>query len=339
MGDCFLALALGLILGCSPRKDNAPPADQVRDGLSAALPPYLAVSGVETEAIPVGPDQAKVNAKVIVAPKETLYVPDRRIPGDPSLLLIKPVQAAGGKITLYGSLQAQRTLDHWTLGAPEFPDGFEQLGRPRSAFGSQCFVTNSPEAAAAIRALSDHADELERQMQARQEKERQARQVEVEQKQREEQAERQARQAEIEQKQREEQAAKDRLLHATAPGTRYLGTLTDPSAGVSQRLRLTFTEQQGLLLRAEATNPDQPADHRLLSGELVPSAKRSDASYAPPTYPVQLRATPGQQPAAKGRWNFYCQQGPLSLVPNEQGGLEGEAVVFRRYLVRLQREP
>ncbi len=320
-GVCFLSLALGLILGCSPRKDNAPPSSQVHDALTATLPPYLTMSTVETESIPTGPDQAKVNCKVTVSPKETLYAPDRRVPGDPSILLIKTVQAADGKVTLYGSLQAQRTLDRWTLAAPVFPDGFEQLGRPRSAFGAQCFVTNTPEAAAAIKALNDHADEQERQMKDRQEKERQAQQ------------------AETEQTQREEQAAKDRLLRATAPGTRYLGTLTDPSTAVSQRLRLTFTEQQGLLVRAEATNPDQPADRRSLSGELVPEAKRIDAPYATKSYPIQLSATGGQQAAAKGRWNFYCHQGPLSLVPDDQGGLEGEAVIFQRYVVHLQREP
>ena len=119
---------------------------QVRDALSATLPPYLAMGEVETEAIPTAPDQAKVNVKVVISPKETLYAPDRRVPGDPSILLIKPVQVAGGKVTLYGFVQAQRTLDRWTLAAPVFPDGFEALGRPRSAFGAECFVTNSPEA-------------------------------------------------------------------------------------------------------------------------------------------------------------------------------------------------
>lgn len=318
----FVVPGLVLSLGsCSPRNDKAPPSEQVRDALSAVLPPFLAVAGVETEAIPLGPDLAKVNVKVNVSPKETLYVPDRRIPGDPSLLLIKPVQTGGGKVTLYGSVQAQRALDRWTLAEPVFSDGFEQLGRPRNAFGAECFVSNTPEAAAAIKALNDHTDELERQMRARQEKERQARQ------------------AEAERRQRERQASLDKLTRAAAPGTHYLGTLTEPSGGVSQRLRLTFTERQGTLLRAEATDPDQPADHRLLAGELVLAAEHDDVSATDGNYPIQLSATTGRQEAAKGRWNFYTGQGPLRLRPNDQGGLEGEAVIFQPYVVRLQREP
>ncbi len=169
--------ALALCLGCSPHQTDAPPADQVRAAFAAALPAYLAVTEVETETLPTAADQAKVNAKVTVAPKDTLYVNDRRIPGDPSILLIKPAQAAGAKVTLYGSLQAQHALDRWTLSAPEFPNDLASLGQPRSAFGVQCFVAGSPEAAAAIKALQDHADALEREMQARQEKERQAKQA------------------------------------------------------------------------------------------------------------------------------------------------------------------
>ena len=329
VGACLLAGWLGLLVGgCSPHKNDAPPADQVRAALTATLPPYLAVDAVETEAIPTAADQAKVNAKVTVTPKETLYVNDRRIPGDPSILLIKPAQAAGAKVTLYGSLQAQRTLDRWTLTPAEFSSGLNGFGQPRSAFGIQCFVAGSPEAAAATKALQEHADELERQAQARQEKERQAKQ------------------AQVEQAQREAQAAEERLLRATAPGSRYLGTVTNPTTSHSQRLRLAFTEQRGTLLRAEATDPDRPADHRPLAGELVP--RRADVSTDAPddptdqkTYPIQLTATAdGKQETVNGRGSLYWgQSGPVRLRPNDQGGLEGEAVVFGRLVIRLQREP
>ncbi len=124
-----------------------------------------------------------------------------------------------------------------------------------------------------------------------------------------------------------------------------MGTLTDPSTGRSQHLRVTFTSQEGTLLRAEATAPDRPADHRPLSGELVPPRIDADPDAPDPnntkTYPVQLSASAdGKQETLNGRWGLYWGGGgPVRLRPTDQGGLEGEAIVFGRYLVHLQREP
>ena len=328
VGSRLAALVLGLAwgAGCSPHKPDAPPADQIRDAFGAALPPYLAVAALDTETIPTGPDQAKVNAKVTVTPKEALYLPERRVPGDPSLLLLKSAQTAGAKTTLYGFVAAQRTLDRWTLSVPQFTDGLESFGRPRNAFGPQSFVAGTPEATAAIQALNEHAETLERERQIREDKERQARQ------------------AQVEQTQREAQALKERLLRATAPGTRYLGTLTNPYTHRTQRLRLSFTEQTGTLLRAEVTNPDQPADHRPLTGELVLSsepANPANPAAAAKVYPVQLSAgAVGKQETINGRWGLYWGAGgPLRLAPTDEGGLEGEAVIFQTFGVRLQPEP
>jgi len=41
-----------------------------------------------------------------------------------------------------------------------------------------------------------------------------------------------------------------------------------------QRVKLTFTEQKGLLIRVEAINPDRTGDRREFTGELIVSPKK-----------------------------------------------------------------
>ena len=318
----LLALFLG---GCTPRQKNAPSTEQVRDAVSAALPPFLSITDCETESLVTGAEAVQVNFKATVTPKETLYAADRTLPGDPSIMLIKPVQAAGTKKTLYGSLQARRVVDRWTLDTPEFTDdGAAHLGNPRGSFADRSYVTGSPEAAQAIRELNAHAEQLDRERKDREEKERQARQ------------------AQADEHQRQEQAARDKLLQATAPGTRYLGTITNPSSARSQRLRLTFGAQNGLGIQVEASNPDRPADRRTFLGEVVLAPQRNDAfTAAQHAYPIQFNAltADGKTASASGQWWFYQRAGPVGLIPTEGGGLTGEAVTGEPYVIRLQKEP
>ena len=330
-GAAACLLALGLT-GCAPRGKNSPPPEQVRDAVSAALPPYLILADNEAEPISTGPDTAKTNFKASVSPKEDLFVVDHRVEGDPPFLLVKLVQATSSKTTIYGSVLAQRTVDRWSLDAPVFTDDLQRFGSPLASFGPRSYAVGSPEAAQALQALSAHNDELERQRKEKEEKDRQARQAEADQKQRAEQAAK-------DQKQRQEQAAKDKLFRATAPGTRYLGTLTDPSSTASQRLRLTFTEQTGNLLRAEVSTPDKPAEHRSLSGELVFAPQLDNNFLANKAYPIRLSAANGKQGPSSLLGRFFQQNGPLGLIPTEEGGLEGEAVIFQRYIIHLQRVP
>ena len=151
---CLLLLISG---GCTPRQKNAPPPEQVRDAVSAALPPFLSVVDCETEPLATGAESVKVNFKATVVPKETLYATDRTVPGDPSLLLIKPIQAVGAKSTLYGSVDARRIVDRWTVETSEFTDDLQRFGNPRGSFTDPYYVTGSPEAAQAIQELNAHA--------------------------------------------------------------------------------------------------------------------------------------------------------------------------------------
>ena len=101
---------------------QAPPKQQVRDALRASLPPFLSLDSIELEPIPTGPEAVKVNFKATVTPKEDLYQVDREVEGTPRVTLLKVVQAAGTEVSLYGSVEAHRTMDLWTLGSPEIKE-------------------------------------------------------------------------------------------------------------------------------------------------------------------------------------------------------------------------
>ncbi len=98
------------LVGCTPSANKAPLAEQVRDAIGAVLPPFLSVADTETESLATGPDEVKVNVKAAIAPKEDLFVVDRKVNGDPSLLLIKTAQTIGSKTTIYGFVLARRTV-------------------------------------------------------------------------------------------------------------------------------------------------------------------------------------------------------------------------------------
>jgi hypothetical protein len=132
----LLVVAFALT-GCGKGTSKSPPKQQVQDAVAVALPPTLSLDSVELEPISTGPESAKVNFKAIVAPKEDLCQVDREVEGTPKITLLKVVQAAGTKMSLYGSVEARRTMDQWTLESPQIQTGLEQLGKPRGAFHSQ----------------------------------------------------------------------------------------------------------------------------------------------------------------------------------------------------------
>ena len=117
----FFAVAFALA-GCGEKTTQAPPKQQVQDLVRASLPPFLSLDSIELESIPTGPEAFKVNFKVTVTPKEDLYQVDREVEGTPPVTLLKVVQAAGTKVSLYGSVEAHRTMDLWTLGSPEIKE-------------------------------------------------------------------------------------------------------------------------------------------------------------------------------------------------------------------------
>ncbi len=353
---CVVAFAL---TGCSKNTPQAPPKDQVQDALRASLPPFLSLDSIELEPVPTGPEAVKVNFKAIVTPKEDLYQVEREVEGTPTVTLLTVVQAAGTKVSLYGSVEAHRTMDQWTLESPQIQVGREQFGAPRGAFDAQSYVTGTNEANAALKQQAANAELQERARKAGLEQRERERKALLEQQAREEQTrkereeqgrialeeqrkkEEEQRKREDEQRQQEEAAARQELILATRPGTRYSGTIT--YGDERSRLRLVFTEQKDFVIYAEASEPGNTKHKRIFAqvlGEelLFNQIRERDGSI----YPIVMRPLGGEN---TGLWlastfgGFYGHTYPLKLRLTDTG-LEGESEkpAGGKYTIRLQRE-
>ena len=127
--------------GCGDSAKSGPPKGDVQSAVSLGLPPFLSMKGIETETISSGEDTVRVNFKATVAPKENLYLIERRVAGTPAITLLKIVQAENAESALYGSLQARRVVDKWSLEKPVIQSGLEQFGSPKAAFDGLSFVS------------------------------------------------------------------------------------------------------------------------------------------------------------------------------------------------------
>lgn len=347
------------LTGCGKSTPQAPPKQQVQDAIRTILPPFLSLDSVELEPIGTGPETVKVNFKALVIPKEDMCQVDREVDGTPKITLLKVVQAAGTKLSLYGLVEARRTMDLWTLESPQIQVGLKQFGEPRGAFGPESYVTGTNEATTALRQQAANA-ELQRQAQEAAQKQRELEQKALEEKQAREQKARQMREEEArialekqrqeemaqrkkedEQRQKEQEAVVQKLILATVPATRYIGTLSIHDE--RQRIRLVFTEQKEFLIRAEVSNPDNAKAKQTFTGELVTDSKTEKAGTA--VYPI-LMSPVGEGP--QNLWNvlgnpfgyFYLRgDGHLKLRLTDSG-LEGEAQIGGTdvFTIRLQRE-
>lgn len=143
------------------------------------------------------------------------------------------------------------------------PSGIPSHARPdtiRTDEANAAFMRQQAANAEAQRATQEKQD---RERVAREEQLKQAKAL-AEEKQRKE----------TEEKRVEEEAVRQKVLVATVPGTRYVGTLSDDRS--RQRISLTFTEQKGFLIRAEAGNPDAAIQRRDFTGEIVTGPKNAN---------------------------------------------------------------
>jgi hypothetical protein len=192
----LLALVIAIALaGCGENKQQAPPQQQVEappekqvadtdqnppkqpveDAVRAALPAFLSLDSIELERIPAGTEAVKVNFKAMVTPKGDLCVVDResQVAGTPTVTLLKVVQTAAAKASLYGSVMAHRAMDQWTLEAVQIQVGLKQVGEPRGAFPPRSYVTGSDEANAALKEQAANAALVETEKQAARKKQEQ----------------------------------------------------------------------------------------------------------------------------------------------------------------------
>jgi len=345
----FLLAVVFALAACGIDKPHSPPKQQIQNAVAAVLPPSLTLHAIDLESIPTGPDEVKVNFKAAVMPKEDLYQVARQVEGTPKVTLLQVVQPAGSKASLFGSVAARRTMDQWAIDPPQIEIGLRQFGAPRAAFDAQSYLAGSNEANEALKEQAANAEKLARaKEEARMEREKerkaleeqQAREDEARQK-REEQAKvelEKKRQKEIaqrkieeEQRQKEEDAAHQKLVLATVPGTRYIGTIS--YIGKSRRLRLVFGQEKGMI-EVEASDPDSPGLKRLFGGELLSNPKPGEHGEV---YPFLLA------PAGRGTGDyhsfpfdsFYGSDGsPLRLRLTDTG-LEGDQ---GGHVIRLQHE-
>jgi hypothetical protein len=333
----FLMVA-AMLSGCGRGVREAPPAKQVQDTITSALPVPCTLLTLEQEPISTSPANIKINFKASVELTEDLFVVASEVDGPTKVTLLRRTQSAGAKVSLYGHLLAHRLIDQWTLKAPRFQQDFQQLGKPRSAFGKHAYLAGSAEATEALRRLATETEKLQQLQQAVSEQQERAR-VTREEKQTREERERKerlekARLAFEEQRRKESEhhqqteaqraqadaAARQGLLSATAPGTRYLGTRTGYNGSI-QRIALVFLEQKDAQLRAEASNPDDQKEKRTFIGNLRFNAL--PASNGAPVYAIVMHGLPGNKVNPE-RNSIYERTIDLKLRLTAQG-LEGLA--------------
>jgi hypothetical protein len=133
-----------------------------------------------------------------------------------------------------------------------------------------------------------------------------------------------------EQRQQEEAVARQKLILATAFGTRYIGTIK-PNEDTIERLRLIFTEQnlKDFLISAEVSNPTNPKWKRTFSGELRFNPKPGERDNV--AYHIVMTGLGGDNYP----WdNIYKLRSPILKLRLTDIGLEGEC---QGQTIRLQR--
>jgi hypothetical protein len=162
----------------------------------------------------------------------------------------------------------------------------------------------------------------------------------------------------VKQRKAEEEAIHQKLMLATVPGTSYIGTITCEEQ--IQRLRLVFTEQEGFLIRAEASNPDRssrtrsqvrqkgpgpissraevPQEKQTFAGELNFNPKtEGDSSVA---YPIVMSPVASSSYWMPDRFECFYKDGSVSLkLRLTDTGMEGETQGgLRSFTIHLQRQ-
>ncbi len=367
VSSVLLVVAFALT-GCGK---SSPPKDGVRNAVAVVLPPFLSVDSIDVEPIATGPESYKINFKAVLATKENLYLLDREAEGTPKVTLLKVIQAAGSKVSIYGFLEARRMMDKWMLDTPVIQVGLDQFGKPRGAFDAQSYVTGSDEANVALNQQRVNAElqaqakkaaldqqerekleqekreeerrKLQEERQAREDKARKEREAQAkieaeEQRQKEEEQ----RKKEEEQRKVEEEAAHQKLILATVPGASYIGTISWKDE--IQHLRLVFTEQKGFMISAKANNPDSPNAAQAFKGELVFNAEPEKDGSVYSIFMSPIGGLEDNFENNKKYWHLYVRgKGSLKLRLTETG-LDGIANISNtyyidaRYTIRLQRE-
>lgn len=356
----FILNLLALILclsGCGDSGKSGPPKSDVQAAVSLGLPPFLSMKGVETETISSGEDTVRVNFKATVAPKENLYLIERRVAGTPAITLLKLVQAENAESSLYGTLQARKVVDKWSLEKPVIQNGLEQFGSPKVAFDGLSFVNGSPEAERALREQTANAEKasaerraaIERQVaeqeaiaaasragaereaaMKREEEEKQAamvRQQEEDKRKLEEKAE-MVRQGERAKVKAAEDAERDKLSNLLSEGAEFVGVVSHPRSQTRIRVAFKVTARQGMLVSIAARHPDDPNEKREFHGEIKAVEQKNAPEGAPKPFFAIL--SPGDKRVRsfsdrqENKWAFWWDPGSFGIRIKNDGSIHGD---------------
>ncbi len=296
-----------------------PREDETKTKLVAMLPAYVKVDTLKVKST----DATTFQYEATASPLEDLYASEVKRPdlgetgsipstitppAAPSpITLLKRTSKQGEPLLVYGKILANKSDDLWHVSDVTIDSGLEQLGRPRSAFIADATVEGTPEAIAAIAKLDTATTEYKGKVQAL--IAQQSTQTEKERREALAAAEKGRQEASA-----KAQAAKAQLDAAITAGNAYRGVLMF-SDGQTQEILFSIAEHTGLVLKAEAMNPDNPQQKQSFAGTIL-----SETSDDPDSYPITF--SPVARQNLSGAWDFYNQSGVLKLRPSSDG-LEG----------------
>ncbi len=296
-----------------------PREDETRAKLVAMVPTYVKVDSLKIKST----DATTFQYEATVSPLEDLYASEAKrpdlgvassvaspinppVPPSP-ITLLKRTSKQGEPLLVYGKILAHKSDDLWHVSDVTIDSGLEQLGRPRSAFIADATVEGTPEATAAIAKLEKATTDYKSAIQAL--IAQQSTQTEKERREALAAAEKARQDALV-----KAQAAKAQLDAAITAGNAYRGVLMF-SDGQTQEILFSIAEHTGLVLKAEAMNPDNPQQKQSFAGTIL-----SETSDDPDSYPITF--SPVARQNLSGAWDFYNQSGVLKLRPSSDG-LEG----------------
>lgn len=154
---CLLLSSVLLLTGCGGDEFKKMPKKHIQYLIEATLPPFVDVGRCKLELVNKKVGEAIVNFKIVVVPKEPLYLSEKVVDGVPKVTLLKLVNEQKKEISLYGTVEVQHRNDKWILGQPTFLQDSNEIGDPICNFDASSYVVGSVEAVAALERQSNNA--------------------------------------------------------------------------------------------------------------------------------------------------------------------------------------
>lgn len=154
---CFLLSGVLLLMGCGGDEYKNLPKKHIQYLVEATLPPFVNVDRCELEPVNKKVGEAVVNFKIVVVPKESLYLSEKVVDGVPKVTLLKLVHEKKEKVAIYGSVNVRHRDGKWILGPLTFQQESREIGDPIGYFDASSYVVGSAESIAALERQSNNA--------------------------------------------------------------------------------------------------------------------------------------------------------------------------------------